>query len=221
MVKVKICGITNLEDALAAIGLGADALGFNFYKKSPRYIEPAAAKSIIAKLPPLVSLIGIFVNEFSPDRVMTTAHALGLGTVQLHGEETAAYINKIGDLRIIKAFRVDEAFNVGQLAGFPAHAFLLDAYDTKQQGGTGKTFNWEVARAAGKFGRIILAGGLTPANIQQAVVAARPYAIDICSGVESTPGKKDFKKMESLFNAVLEIQQRRPGPAPTTEVTKQ
>jgi phosphoribosylanthranilate isomerase len=219
MVKVKICGITNLEDALTAIDLGADALGFNFYRKSPRYIEPAAAKSIIAKLPPLVSLVGIFVNEFSPERVMTVAHALGIGTVQLHGGEPAAYARKIGDLRIIKVFRVDERFNVYQLAEFPAHAFLLDAYDSKQWGGTGKTFNWEVAVAARKFGRVILAGGLNPENIQQAIVAVRPYAVDICSGVELKPGKKDLKKMESLFKAILGSQQQLLEPPSPIEVT--
>jgi phosphoribosylanthranilate isomerase len=202
MVRVKICGITNLEDAQEAIKLGADALGFNFYKRSSRYIEPAKAKPIIEALPPLISLVGIFVDEFSPERIRSIAHAIGLGTIQLHGSESPEYVKKISEVRIIKAFRVGENFDLTQLAAFRVGAYLLDAYDAKQLGGTGKTFNWDVAVQAKQHGRVILAGGLSSENVAEAIAQVRPYAVDVCSAIESEPGKKDFQKMESLFREV-------------------
>lgn len=202
MVRVKICGITNFEDAHEAINLGADALGFNFYKRSPRYLEPAKAKPIIEALPPLISLVGIFADEFSPERIRTIAHAVGLGTIQLHGSESPEYIRKISEVRIIKAFRVNESFDVSQLAAYQVGAYLLDTYDSKQLGGTGKTFNWDVAAQAKPYGRVILAGGLSPENVADAILQVRPYAVDICSAIESEPGKKDFQKMEALFREV-------------------
>jgi len=202
MVRVKICGITNLEDAQEAINLGADALGFNFYKRSPRYIEPANAKPIIEALPPLISLVGIFVDEFSPERIRSIAHAIGLGTIQLHGSESPEYVKKISEVRIIKAFRVGENFDLTQLAAFRVGAYLLDAYDAKQLGGTGKSFNWDVAVQAKQHGRVILAGGLSSENVAEAVLQVRPYAIDVCSAIESEPGKKDFEKMAALFREV-------------------
>lgn len=202
MVRVKICGITNFEDAHEAINLGADALGFNFYKRSPRYLEPAKAKPIIEALPPLISLVGIFADEFSPERIRTIAHAVGLGTIQLHGSESPEYIKKISEVRIIKAFRVNESFDVSQLAAYQVGAYLLDTYDSKQLGGTGKTFNWDVAVQAKPFGRVILAGGLSPENVAEAILQVRPYAVDVCSAIESDPGKKDFQKMEALFREI-------------------
>lgn len=202
MVRVKICGITNLEDAQEAIKLGADALGFNFYKRSPRYIEPAKAKPIIEALPPLISLVGIFADEFSPDRIRSIAHAIGLGTIQLHGSESPEYIKKISEVRIIKAFRVNETFDVAQLTAYHVGAYLLDAYEEKQLGGTGKCFNWDVAVQAKQHGRVILAGGLSSENVADAIVRVRPYAVDVCSAIESNPGKKDFQKMEALFREI-------------------
>jgi phosphoribosylanthranilate isomerase len=202
MVRVKICGITNLEDAKAAINLGADALGFNFYKRSPRYIEPTNAKPIIEALPPLVSLVGIFVDEFSPERILSIIHAIGLGSVQLHGSESPEYARKISELRLIKAFRVDENFDVAQLAAYRVGAYLLDAYDSKQVGGTGQIFNWDIAVAAKQHGRVILAGGLSPENVHDAILRVRPYAVDICSSIESEPGKKDPAKMATLFREI-------------------
>lgn len=202
MVRVKICGITNLEDAKLAIDLGADALGFNFYKRSPRYLEPAKAKPVIEALPPLVSLVGVFVDEFSPERILNITHAIGISSVQLHGIESPEYVKKLSEVRIIKAFRVGDDFDINQLAAYRVGAYLLDAYDSVQVGGTGKTFNWELAVAAKALGRVILAGGLAPENVYDAIVRVRPYAIDICSGVESEPGKKERGRMEALFREI-------------------
>ncbi|HVN79172.1 MAG TPA: phosphoribosylanthranilate isomerase [Terriglobia bacterium] len=206
MTKIKICGITDIQDAEAAIALGADALGFNFYKRSPRYIEPAKAKTIVEALPPIVSLIGVFVDEFSPDRVMSMTHAVGMGTVQLHGSESAEYIKHLSELRVIKAFRVDATFDVNQLSRYAVNAFLLDAFEEGIHGGTGKTFNWDLAIEAKKHGRIILAGGLGPENIYEAIRKVEPYAVDVCSGVETEPGKKDFKKLDALFREIRRVQ---------------
>lgn len=202
MVKTKVCGITNLEDAQAAIELGADALGFNFYKKSPRYIDPTEAKVLIESLPPLISMVGVFVDEFSAERVVSIAHAVGVGTVQLHGSESPEYAEKIREVRVFKAFGVDSHFEVDQVAAFPVNAFLLDTRDDVLKGGTGRTFQWEVALEAKRFGRVILAGGLTPDNVFEAICQVKPYGIDICSGVEVIPGKKDHRKMELLFNEI-------------------
>lgn len=202
MVKVKICGITNLEDARLAVDLGADALGFNFYKKSPRYIEPSKAKLIIEELPPLVSTVGVFADEFSPERISSVAHAVGLNAVQLHGSESPEYVKKVDELRVIKAFRVDSHFDLTLLSLYSAGAYLLDTFDTERIGGTGRVFDWEIAVAAKSYGRIILAGGLKPENVVDAISRVRPYAIDICSGVESAPGKKDPQEMTALFNQV-------------------
>ena len=202
MVKVKICGITNLEDAQLAVELGADALGFNFYKKSPRYIEPSRAKLIIEELPPLVSTVGIFADEFSPERISSIAHAVGLDAVQLHGSESPEYVKKVDELRVIKAFRVDGNFDLALLSLYSAGAYLLDSYDPENAGGTGRVFDWEIAIAAKAYGRIILAGGLKAENIVDAIGRVRPYAVDICSGVESVPGKKDHLKMTALFHQV-------------------
>ena len=202
MVKVKICGITNLEDAQLAVNLGADALGFNFCKKSLRYIEPSKAKLIIEELPPLVSTVGVFADEFSPERISSIAHAVGLNAVQLHGSESPEYVRKVDELRVIKAFRVDTHFDLTLLSLYSAGAYLLDAFDPERIGGTGRVFDWEIAVAAKSYGRIILAGGLTQENIVDAISRVRPYAVDICSGVESEPGKKDPQKMTALFNQV-------------------
>ncbi|MEW5974466.1 MAG: phosphoribosylanthranilate isomerase [Acidobacteriota bacterium] len=206
MVKVKICGITRIEDAMAAVELGADALGFNFFKKSARYIEPSKAKPIIDMLPPLTSAVGVFVDEYSPERVKSISQAMGLAAVQLHGNESPQYLKKISDLRVIKAFRVQDNFDPEALQAFPASAYLLDGYDPQKQGGTGRTFPWEIALRAKQFGRIIVAGGLTAQNIRDVIVQVQPYAVDICSGVESEPGLKDLQKLEGLL---LEVRRAR------------
>lgn len=200
MTRVKICGITNLRDALAAAGDGADALGFNFWPGSPRCIQPGDARKIIGRLPPLVTPVGLFVND-PPEKVRRVAGQAGLRVVQLHGEESPATVRKLAaaGLTVIKVVGVGAGFQVKQLADYPAAAlFLLDTQDERLRGGTGKTFNWARARAARRYGKILLAGGLTPANVARAVKAARPFGVDVSSGVERRPGIKDHKKVREF-----------------------
>jgi phosphoribosylanthranilate isomerase len=213
MVKAKICGITNVEDARAAVELGADALGFNFYKKSPRYIEPGRAKSVIESLPPLVSMVGVFVDERSPERVVEIARAVGVGTVQLHGAEGPEYARQIGPVPVFKAFGVGRRFDLERIAAFPVNAFLLDSGGGILQGGTGRTFDWEVAVAAKRLGRVILAGGLNPENVFDAICRVKPYGVDVCSGIEREPGRKDYRKMAALFDEIhrARLELRRTG----------
>ena len=206
MVKVKICGITNWSDARGAVEAGADFLGFNFYRESSRYISPAAARRIVQRLPEKVASVGVFVNE--PEREMLTiARRVGLDYVQLHGDETADVVSRMRrSVRVIKAVRVRESFRVAQLANFKrASSILLDGFDSRLRGGTGKSFNWKLAKSAGRKRQIFLAGGLTPENAAEAVSAARPFAIDVCSGVESRPGKKDAARMRALVTAVRPV----------------
>jgi phosphoribosylanthranilate isomerase len=193
MVKVKICGITNIDDALAAVTYGADALGFVFYKGSPRYITPDDAREIIMKLPPFITTVGVFVDE-KPTKVEKILKHTGIDIAQLHGNEPpeACTISK----RVIKAIRVKELSDLEPLRHYKVSAFLLDTYTPEKLGGTGQIFNWDIAVDAKQFGRIILAGGLTPENINQAVQWVRPYAVDVSSGVEEEKGKKDHKKLK-------------------------
>lgn len=196
MVRIKICGITNIEDALAAVEAGADALGFVFYNKSPRNISPDQAAALIRRLPPFVQTVGLFVNE-ELAVVNGIADRCGLDIVQLHGDETPEYCSGVRR-RLIKAFRVKDETCLDLINGYDVAACLLDAWSPTAYGGTGKTFNWEIAAAAAASKRIILAGGLTPENVAAAVRAVRPYAVDVSSGVESAPGIKDPEKMRSL-----------------------
>ena len=204
-VKVKICGVTNWTDARRAVREGADFLGFNFYARSPRYIAPAKARRIVRRLPKRIHTVGVFVNE-SERRMVQTARAAMLDYVQLHGDETPAVIGRLKKslpgVGIIKAVRVREPFRAAQLAPFKlAAALLLDGYDHRLRGGTGKRIDWAAARRAKSYGRIFLAGGLTPENIGAAIRAAKPYAVDVCSGVESKPGKKDPARLKALLRA--------------------
>jgi phosphoribosylanthranilate isomerase len=203
MVKVKICGITNWTDAKRAIQGGADLLGFNFYKASPRYVTPAKARRMVRRLPKGICAVGIFVNE-SELKMLRIARTVGLDQLQLSGEESPAMVARLGrSVQVIKAVRVREPFRESQLAAFQrASAILLDGFDRGARGGTGKTFDWQIARRAKRHGRIFLAGGLTPENIGEAIRAARPYAVDVCSGVEARPGKKDPERIRSLMRAV-------------------
>ena len=193
MVRVKICGITNIEDALCAADAGADALGFVFYAKSPRCIAPEQAAKIIRALPPFILTVGLFVNA-EPDFVNATAAACNLDRIQLHGEEAPSFCSGIAR-PVIKAFRVKDAASLESMQDYRVAGYLLDAYSPDAHGGTGLTFNWELARIAKRYGRIILAGGLTPDNVRQAIEVTSPYAVDVSSGVESSPGRKDPVKV--------------------------
>jgi len=203
MVKTKICGITNAGDARRAIAAGAEFLGFNFYEKSPRYIRPAAARRIARGLPKRVKLVGVFVNE-SEENILAIARQTGLDFLQLHGEESAAFVARVKRVApVIKAVRVRPGFRAVELQKFHgAAAILLDGFDPKRRGGSGKTFDWSVAKQIAAKQRIFLAGGLTPENIGEAIASVRPYAVDICSGVESKPGKKSAARMTALKRAV-------------------
>ncbi len=195
MVRVKICGITNWSDARTAVDAGADALGFNFFPPSPRSVTPAQAWGMIRRLPPFVEAVGVFVN-WPPEAVVAIARALRLGVVQLHGDENSAVVREcVSAHKVIKAIRVRRGFRTSVLKTYAAaSAFLLDGFEPRLYGGSGKTFAWGIAREAKKYGRVILAGGLTPENVAAAIQAAEPYAVDVASGVESRPGKKDASK---------------------------
>ncbi len=198
LVKLKVCGITSLEDAREAIGCGAEFLGFNFYRKSPRYISPEAARTIIEQLPSGVTTVGIFVNEAQPHDVLEILKVSGVQFAQLHGDEDTAYCEAVGADRVIKALRVGEGFDTRQILSYPAWAILLDAFDKNLYGGTGKTANWDVAREAATLTRLFLAGGLSPENIAEAIQIVEPFAVDVNSGVESAPGVKDFARLKTL-----------------------
>ncbi len=197
-VKLKVCGITNYEDARAAMDVGAEFLGFNFYKPSPRYIAPEVAADIIYKLPEDVVAVGIFVNDPMPADVAQKLMASGATVAQLHGDEDESYCRQVGFARVIKALRVARSFDVESLANFPVAAVLIDAFDTKLFGGTGKTSNWEIAAEIAQRTDVFLAGGLTPENIGEAIRAVKPFAVDVNSGVEVYPGKKDKTKLQAL-----------------------
>lgn len=203
MMRVKICGITTPQDALAATEAGADALGFVFYKGSPRHIFPEEAARIIAQLPPFVQAVGLFVNE-NPDTVNQIVRLCHLGLVQLHGDESPDYCSQI-DARIMKAFRVRSLTCLDPISDYRLSGCLLDAYSPTAYGGTGQIFNWEIAREAVKRGhRIVLAGGLTPDNVAEAIRQVQPWAVDVSSGVESAPGKKDADKVRAFIRNAKE-----------------
>ncbi|MBI5181663.1 MAG: phosphoribosylanthranilate isomerase [Nitrospirae bacterium] len=194
MVLVKICGITNLEDALFASEAGADALGFVFYKKSPRYVEPSAARDIIKGLPPFIVTVGVFAdqNEAEIKEIISKSN---IDIAQLHGDEPPEFCEKLGR-RIIKAIRVRNMESLTEIKKYRACALLLDTYDKDLKGGTGRIFNWEIAREARIFNKVIIAGGLTPDNVSEAIKVAQPYAVDVSSGVEKEKGIKDHQKIK-------------------------
>lgn len=203
-VKVKVCGITNAEDARAAVEAGADALGFIFYAKSPRYVVPAVAARIIADLPPLVTLVGVFVNE-EPATVRSIMDACGLAIAQLHGDENAAYCHDLSR-PAMKALRLKDRGSLLALAEYQGRGavrgFVLDRFSEAAYGGTGLITNWALAAEVAKSTRVLLAGGLTPENVREAISTVRPYGVDVSSGVESAPGKKDHAKMFAFLDAV-------------------
>ena len=200
-VRIKICGITNLADARLAVELGADALGFIFYRQSKRCIAPSLAKEICAALPPFVAKVGVFVNE-SAAGIQQTLADCRLDVVQLHGEELPGFCRQL-PVKIIKAIWVQDADSLRAAAEYDVDALLLDTYTAEQRGGTGQTFDWTLARQAKTLLRspIILSGGLTPENVGVAIRQAEPFAVDVASGVESEPGRKDPEKLRRLIKA--------------------
>jgi phosphoribosylanthranilate isomerase len=199
--RVKICGITNLADALAAIAAGADALGLNFYDDSPRHVAIKTAAEISKQLPPFVMRAGVFVNA-DEDLVTRAIAECNLSLLQFHGDEPPEFCTQFG-LMSMKAFRIRDAESLKELPKFSTDAYLLDAFSQEARGGTGEKFNWDLAIEAQKFGKpIFLAGGLTPENVADAVRKVRPFGVDVSSGVESSPGKKDHAKVRAFIAAV-------------------
>jgi phosphoribosylanthranilate isomerase len=203
MVRVKICGITNRTDALLCVELGASAIGLNFYPQSPRAISPSTADKIIRELPPFVSPVGIYVN-WSPQAVIALSLALRLAFAQLHGDETPQTVAAVAKkIPVIKALRVAGGSPPAAFSKYrAANAFLLDAAVPGEFGGTGQTGDWTLAGKAAASRRILLAGGLTPENVAEAIAAVHPYAVDVTTGVESRPGKKDVGKLRAFFGEV-------------------
>lgn len=199
MVKVKICGITDLDDALHAVECGADALGFVFYDRSPRAITEIRAQSIIAALPPFVTIVGLFVNE-DPVTVRSIADHCGLDIIQYHGDESPEIFRQ-APRRAIRALRIQEETDLTDVEEYPASGLLLDAWVPGTFGGTGVVCNWEIAARIARKRPIILAGGLTPENIAAAVRTVQPYGVDVSSGVEAEPGRKDRKKVAAFIRA--------------------
>lgn len=196
MVRIKICGITTFEDALAAVEAGADALGFVFYPPSPRYIRPDEARRIARQLPPFVTRVGVFVDE-ALVRIREIAETCGLGAIQLHGQEGPEFCRQL-PWPVIKGFRIGQEADLADLAGYAVGAILIDSYVAGTYGGTGQMGDWELARRAKAYGRVILAGGLSPQNVEQAIREVAPYAVDVSSGVERAPGLKDPEKVREL-----------------------
>jgi len=209
MTRVKICGITRLEDAQLAVELGASALGFNFYTPSPRYIAPADAHRIIERLPPFVVVVGVFANETDSKHVAAVARQAGVAALQLHGPQFPKIDRALAHYQLIRAVAVRPGSTLEDLRLRKANAYLLDAYHPKLLGGTGKKFDWKVALEAKKYGPVILAGGLTPKNVGKAIREVRPFAVDVASGVESGPGKKDPAKLRAFFAAVAKADKGR------------
>ncbi len=202
-VKVKICGITNYKDAIAAAEMGADMLGFNFYPKSPRYLEPEQALEIIDRLPAYVDLVGLFVND-TFEHIAQTIDQCTLDWIQLHGDETNEFCEQFQSFnaRTMKAIRVKDENDIKQAEEYFTDAILLDAFDPKKYGGTGLSFDWNIIGNISK--RVFLAGGIDAENVRKAIELG-VYGIDVCSKIESEPGKKDHAKMRQLFDMIKDL----------------
>ena len=203
--KVKICGITSYGDAAMALDAGADALGFNFFPSSPRYIYPKDANAIIRRLPPFAVTVGLFVNVELSENLERTAILAGVQVIQLHGDESLDYCRKLSDWPLILALRIGGKPIERDLDAYPVRAFLLDVKDDVLFGGTRKSFDWNLAQNIDRKRPIILAGGLRPDNVQEAIRVVQPYGVDVCSGVEREPGKKDPVKLAEFMNEVRNV----------------
>jgi len=202
MVKVKICGITNLEDALASLLSGANAIGFVFCKKSPRFIEPLKARNISRILPKKILRVGVFVNE-KEAKVRKIAKSCRLDALQFHGDETPQYCKKFKGYKVIKAFRINKKLDLPEILKYKTFGYLFDAFSKNKAGGTGKKFNWNLLKNMDKIdGQVILSGGLTSVNVKAALKKLHPDWTDVSSSVESKPGKKDHKKIQKFIEAL-------------------
>ncbi|PLX99780.1 MAG: phosphoribosylanthranilate isomerase [Desulfuromonas sp.] len=198
--RIKICGITNVDDALAAVVAGADALGFVFYDKSPRCVTTAKVREIVSELPPFVTTVGLFVNA-PPGEIRQTMTESGVQVIQLHGDEMPEEC-RIESYPVVKALRVKDVASLAGADAFPVSALLLDAWSDKEYGGSGKSFDWQLAKNLTADKPLILAGGLKPENVAEAIRQVRPYAVDVSSGVESAPGRKDHEKIKQFIKQV-------------------
>jgi len=206
MTFIKICGITNIDDARAAVAAGADALGFNFYKPSPRYIAPPAAREIVEQLPSSILTVGVFVNEDSPKSAKNVASEAGVTAFQLHGDESPAYCRELVDRYVIKTLTVSGDFDIQMVQDYDVNAIMLDTRDNNLRGGTGRVFNWSVAIEVNKVvPKLFLAGGLSPENISEAIELVRPYAVDACSALEDRPGIKNHERMRAFVELVRSV----------------
>ena len=202
MVKIKICGITNLEDALAALFSGADAIGFVFYKKSPRYIDPKKARNISRILPRKIMRVGVFVDE-KESKIKSISKICGLDMLQFHGNESPEFCSRFKGIKIIKAFRVKNRLELKELKKYKTFAYLFDTFSESQAGGTGKKFNWNLLPEKSKIKRsVFLSGGLNIRNVKSALKQVNPDWIDLSSSVESRPGKKNHKKIRSFIEVI-------------------
>ena len=204
MTFIKICGITNLEDALAAVAAGADAVGFNFYKPSPRYIAPQAAREIVEQLPASVLTVGVFVNEESPQAVMNIANEATIKALQLHGDESPDYCRELAaNTQVIKSLAVSDSFDPTLACAYQIDAIMLDTRDNRLRGGTGRVFDWSIAQQVCRLvPKLYLAGGLSPENVAEAINRVRPYAVDACSSLEDRPGTKNHERMRAFIDTV-------------------
>ena len=203
LTRIKICGITNREDALCAVDAGADALGFVFYEKSPRYVLPEKVRQIISELPPFVTTVGLFVNA-APDTIRQTMRISGLNVIQLHGDESAEDC-RLNPYPVIKAVRIKDADSLAGIDRYNVSALLLDAWNDQQYGGTGESFDWQLAKSLTAGQPLILAGGLNPDNVAEAIRVVNPYGVDVSSGVEVSPGHKDHNKIRKFIQQVRQI----------------
>lgn len=207
MTFIKICGITNLDDALAAAAAGADALGFNFYKPSPRYVTPHQAREIVGRLPLSVLSVGVFVNEDSPETVRSIAAEAGVTALQLHGDETPAYCRELAtDRYVIKTLAVSDDFHLETAFAYEVEAIMLDTKHHALRGGTGRVFDWSIAGEVNAVvPKLFLAGGLSLENVQDAIETVRPYAIDACSALEDTPGRKNHERIRAFVEMARSV----------------
>lgn len=207
MTLIKICGITNVADAQAAVAAGAGALGFNFYKPSPRYVTPEKVREITEQLPGSVFTVGVFVNEGPPQAVSEIARKAGIGAVQLHGDESPDYCREVAaDRYVIKTFAVSDDFDIEAIRDYDVQAIMLDTSHNKLRGGTGRVFDWSIAQQVNQLvPHLFLAGGLSSDNVDVAIEMVHPYAVDACSSLEDVPGKKNHERMRAFVEKVRSV----------------